>query len=362
MKKLVSFLLVAFLAISLASCGGKDKKEEPKDSSKKIEEQNDKKEEDKKEENKKEEDKKDKDDKKDVKKAEGVPFEGKSGSEMTGTVKIESKWISFEKPLIVESTFDSNVTKVKDKYYIISDGKLKEYQQKGDKVSYIKDIDLPKGYKTITSDDNGIVYVSSFARALIGFKDGEQIFKFDDCDDNLAVHSSGKWGMLYNGLGEIKKVTFNDGNVELKDIENIEGLEELSDVFIGKENIFITGSLKKGEDKFQVVGVYDFDLKLKHMLGSLKDGFDADKIGSLSGMTDTKNGFLAFDSNFRKIIFWKKDGNVIGSIKASDLFGTNYPWITNLDVLEDESILIGMTQDREDKSAKEYLLYTIKGF
>ena len=50
------------------------------------------------------------------------------------------------------------------------------------------------------------------------------------------------------------------------------------------------------------------------------------------------------------------------SAEDSDLFGTSYPWMSSASVMADGSILIGMTEERPDESADEFIVYRLTGF
>ena len=47
---------------------------------------------------------------------------------------------------------------------------------------------------------------------------------------------------------------------------------------------------------------------------------------------------------------------------APDLFGAGYAWIAGAAKQDDGSILVALTQDRDDDSATELLLYRLSGF
>ena len=79
-------------------------------------------------------------------------------------------------------------------------------------------------------------------------------------------------------------------------------------------------------------------------------------------MAETENGFVATDGNMRRIQFWNKEGVHVGDIETKDIFGTGYPWLEDMQLLEDGSILIMVTQEREDKSANELMLFRLTGF
>ena len=74
----------------------------------------------------------------------------------------------------------------------------------------------------------------------------------------------------------------------------------------------------------QKIVVYDYDGNQLLKLGG-EDISSPDKLGSITGMAETENGFVAADGNMREIQFWAKDGTHVGAISTEDIFGVSYP-------------------------------------
>ena len=64
----------------------------------------------------------------------------------------------------------------------------------------------------------------------------------------------------------------------------------------------------------------------------------------------------------REIQFWAKDGTHLGAISTNEIFGVSYPWLEDMQLLDDGSILILLTQEREDESADELMFFRLTGF
>lgn len=79
-------------------------------------------------------------------------------------------------------------------------------------------------------------------------------------------------------------------------------------------------------------------------------------------MAETENGFVAADGNMREIQFWAKDGTHVGAISTEDIFGVSYPWLEDMQLLDDGSLLIMLTQERDDGSANELMFFRLTGF
>ena len=57
-----------------------------------------------------------------------------------------------------------------------------------------------------------------------------------------------------------------------------------------------------------------------------------------------------------------KDGNYVGAVKDKDLFSTKYPWFCDSVLTPEGSIYSVMTDERQDKSADEVVVFQINGF
>ena len=90
-----------------------------------------------------------------------------------------------------------------------------------------------------------------------------------------------------------------------------------------------------------------------------KDGDDW-----LAYITDRGNSEVSLELMriCRNLYIWGPDASVLGSVEAPDLFGARYAWIAGAAKQDDGSILVALTQDRDDDSATELLLYRLSGF
>ena len=64
----------------------------------------------------------------------------------------------------------------------------------------------------------------------------------------------------------------------------------------------------------------------------------------------------------RDVLLWDNNGAFIAEISDGELFDTYYPWFCSSTVLSDGSILTLMTEEREDESATEVIVFQVKGF
>ena len=129
---------------------------------------------------------------------------------------------------------------------------------------------------------------------------------------------------------------------------------------ITNSHIMVAGSMAVEDEGTKIV-VYDYDGNQLLKLGG-EDISSPDKLGSITGMAETENGFVAADGNMREIQFWAKDGTHVGAISTEDIFGVSYPWLEDMQLLDDGSLLIMLTQERDDGSANELMFFRLTGF
>ena len=49
-------------------------------------------------------------------------------------------------------------------------------------------------------------------------------------------------------------------------------------------------------------------------------------------------------------------------VSTDDIFGVGYPWLEDMQLLDDGSLLILLTQKRNDESANELMFFRLTGF
>lgn len=287
----------------------------------------------------------------------GEPFAGGSFSKTVGSFTLNAEWIPFEEPLVVEDVFDAYLAVAGDSYYIITDGRVKEFSLKDNKFVLENELQIDEEYERICTDKNGILYVSRFMRDFIAFKDNEQIFSHKG-PRNVAMHPSGEWGISWFSGPDVEIIFLRDGAMKTEAQKTAE-IEVLRSVDINENYIFASGN--PVESKQQAIFIYDLNGNHKMTLGGKEFG-EPDCLGSITTTIETANGIMALDGNLRNLCFWQPDGTFIGTVSARDLFGTRYPWPSTAVLLPDGSILVGMIEERADESAKEFIVYRMTGF
>lgn len=203
----------------------------------------------------------------------------------------------------------------------------------------------------------GTLYLSEFMESFVAVRDGATLFSHDG-PDYVIMHPSGDWGISYFTGSEVEKIILNGTEMQTEPWAFPE-VDMISSISISEDHIFVAGGAVENNE--HTIFVYDLSGVLQTKLGGTEFGED-DSLGSVTAVVETANGYMALDGNMRTVLFWAPDGTFIGSAEDSDLFGTSYPWMSSASVMADGSILIGMTEERPDESADEFIVYRLTGF
>lgn len=286
---------------------------------------------------------------------EGEKFTTEDHSATAGSFAITSKFVPFEAPLTTFDTFDHNIAAIGDKVYLLSEGKLLECHYDGSVLAFVKQLLLPEDdYEYISATNDGSLWVSGSMNDVIRIKDAVATHTYEDID-NLVMHPSGEWGIDYFVSNECEIVTFSGDTCSATPVVFKEA-DTISHISIDENSIYICASA--ADDSGHKVFVYNKEGVLQKTLCDA----EGEGLGSVTFITQTANGYMGFDGNMRDVIFWDNDGAFIAEISDTDLFGTDYPWFCASTLMSDGSILTVMTEEREDRSATEIIVFNVKGF
>lgn len=299
---------------------------------------------------------------------EGNPFQPILTPQMVGAYTITPEYIPFEEAQGIMKIMEHKFYKMGSQLYHLLDNKMDTYEYSEDGLKFISTLDLEDTYEYISADSNGMLYLSQGISEVVGVKDGQKALQTTITGD-LAMHPSGDWGISFWVNSDTQKITNKDGNLTsepwiltgLNDDASRQGpFSMLDDVEVSNQHILVAGKMAIEEGHTKII-VYDYDGNQLHELGGTEIG-DPDVLGSITGMAETENGFVAIDGNMRTIQFWDKEGTHIGVVQTKDIFGTSYPWLEDMQLLDDGSILVMATQKRSDESANELMLFKLSGF
>lgn len=293
-------------------------------------------------------------------------------SAMVGTYTITPTWIPFSEPVIAKEYFDNQIAVSSSGQLFILDGNtLTEYALNGESYTMGTRLDLDKESSFMSRDNTDTLWISPGISSIIGVKNMQQTVQ-STVKDYLAIAPDGSWGLTHWVSNPIQRVTNVDGNLSAEPwafTPPLEGstLGIISDIAITDTHVMIAGKV----DEEERIAIYDYNGNLQALLGNTEIG-NPDSLGSVTGMVETSNGFVAIDGNMRSIIFWTPDFQVIGNLKPDEVLGTDYPWLSDLVLQPDGSLLVAAAQDQvmpegyelkegEDEPT-EILIFKLTGF
>jgi len=299
---------------------------------------------------------------------EGEPVEPVLAEQMVGSYTIVPEYIPFKEAQGVMQIMDHQFVKQGNQVFHLLENKLDTYEYSESGLEFVSSMELDDDFEYLSGDSSGMLYLSSGIGDVIGVKDGKKALQ-TTVDGDLNMHPSGEWGISFWVNSDTQKIANQGGNLTAepwiltglnKDEERKGLFSMIDDVQITNSHIMVAGSMAVEDEGTKIV-VYDYDGNQLLKLGG-EDISSPDKLGSITGMAETENGFVAADGNMREIQFWAKDGTHVGAISTEDIFGVSYPWLEDMQLLDDGSLLIMLTQERDDGSANELMFFRLTGF
>ena len=286
---------------------------------------------------------------------EGEEFYADDTSVNAGAFTVETQFVPFESPITTFETFEHSVAAIGDRIYVLTEGELNVCHYNGTELVFVEKIDLPEDdYDRIESTSDGRLWVSGGMNDVLCIKDGNIVATYEDID-NLAIHPSGTWGVDFFTSNECNIINFS-GNAFTATPVVFKETKTVMHICVDENNIYVCASA--ADDSGHKVFIYNKSGVLQKTLCDA----DGEGLGSVTFITQTANGYIAFDGNMRDVLLWDNNGAFIKEISDGDLFSTNYPWFCDSAVLDDGTIITIMTDEREDKSATELVAFIVRGF
>lgn len=299
---------------------------------------------------------------------EGEPLEPVLAEQMVGSYTIVPEYIPFKEAQGVMQIMEHQFVKQGDQVFRLLGNKLDTYKYSESGLEFVSSMELENDCEYMSADSSGMLYLSPGIQEVIGVKDGKKALQTTVTGD-LNMHPSGEWGISFWVNSDTQKISNQGGNMTAEPwiLTGLNNAAErkgefsmIDDIQITDSHIMVAGSMA-AEDEGTKIIVYDYEGNQLLKLGGA-DISSPDRLGSITGMAETENGFVAADGNMRAIQFWAKDGTHIGTISTDDIFGVDYPWLEDMQLLDDGSLLILLTQKRNDESANELMFFRLTGF
>ncbi len=278
-----------------------------------------------------------------------------------GSFTLNANQLPIDAPIEAGDIFSGRIAKGADSsVWIGLDGKL-YMAELGEGLTNFKEIDLEgHSFSEMSSDNAGNIYLSDFGSQLVKVDPQGTITAYGS-SDYITMHPSGEWGLGYFVGRSVSKVTISgDSATVQEDFIPADETYTVSNVTITQDYIFLHGSLvDSGTHKVRVL---DLQGNLLYTLGGDDLIENDDFLGSTTTFVQTSNGFMALDGNMRNIVFWDLSGNFISSLDQDVLLSAGYPWLSDADILADGSIIVCFTDERDDMSGVELIIYSLSGF
>ncbi len=291
---------------------------------------------------------------------DGKPFATTDLTAQVGNFTITSTPVPLEEPTQVNDIFSIRVAKIDDsKIYLGYDNMLLQYNL-SDTLTAGEFIALEDTFSEMESDNNGNLFISSLGSNLVKLTPDKSSLTYNNISEMISIHPSGEWGLTYFVNSEVERVDLNGDSAAVSTFKNKDELFDTDTVRFTTNHILLFGN-EIDSDTHKVM-VLDNNKTPLFILGGDDFAEDDDYYGAITDVVETSNGFIVADGNLRDFYFYDLQGNYIGNLSDSDLLGTSYPWISDMQLMDDGSILIAYSQQREDYSGYEVLITKITGF
>ena len=297
---------------------------------------------------------------------DGTPWAPDISPQMVGSFTLTPVFLKAEEPIILNRIMNTSFTVANGLIYTVTKNDLRSYRLGDEGITLENAVKLDEEFELIRTDASGKLYLSQGIWSVF-VHDGFDRINAPDIKNDLVMHPSGEWGISFWVNADPKKVTVQDGIFKAepwvlydltKEETRVGFFKMISDVRITDSYIIVAG--KAADDSGEKIMVYDHDGNELFVLEDTRE--DRSGLGSITGIAETPNGFLATDGNMRDIVLWNARGAYIGKADVKKLLGANYCWLEDMHMMDDGSILIGVSQERADKSADELLFFKLTGF
>ena len=286
---------------------------------------------------------------------------------MAGAFTLTPEYLPIDEPVVLSSIMKTSIAVTNDGIYSVTDDEMRLFTFNGTGgLTLSREEVLDQTYEFVSCDNAGKLYLSPGIWELAIFQGFDKVFQ-SSVKHDLAIHPSGTWGISFWVNSDPMKVTVGDGvmsdepwvltNIN-KDAERQGAFSMISEVEVNENHIIVAGSnVNTGGE---TITIYSHAGEELFNLANTKS--DKTGLGHITGIVETANGFLATDGNMRDIHIWNKEGAYIGTYDAKKLLSANYCWLESMQLLDDGSIILAISQRRDDASGDELVFFRLTGF
>lgn len=298
---------------------------------------------------------------------DGVPYQPSPAAINVGAYDLQAVWLPTETPIFAKDAYNASIAVIDDTVYVLAGQKLRAFTRDVNLLFNAGDpVTLGAEYRLLSASWDGTLYLTDGYYQAMTFKDATaQDFELDGY---LAMHPQGEWGLCYWASSDVKRIAFTEDGMatkpwvltDLDDADSRQGrFSSVQYITITPEHIFVAGSDILTNDAVRIA-MYDLAGNELATFGG-SDWTDDSAFGSVAGIVETGNGILVQDGYYQEYKLFSLDGTFLGSADCDDLLGTDYPWPLSMTPSENGALAL-LSQEREDKSAVELLVFEITGF
>ncbi len=298
---------------------------------------------------------------------DGITFIPSPASVSTASgYTLQAKWLSAGQPIIPTDLYSIGVANADDWVYLLTNQKLLSYRKDGDTLTAAEPLSMDQGYSFIDADTTGSVYLTDGYYSLITLLNGEQ--STASLNGYLAMYPDGVWGLSFWFYNDVNMITFTSDGMATKPwvLSNLSDdtarkgrFSSIAYITISQNHIFVAGT-DASTDYATRIAMYDLDGNELVVFGAT-DWSDDAYIGSVAGIVQTQNGILVQDGSYYSYKLFAMDGTFLGDIPCDKLLGTRSAVPFAMTSTEGGALAV-VSQERDDKSATELLVFEITGF
>jgi len=284
-----------------------------------------------------------------------------------GSFTLELEYLAANEPILSTSEY-MYFTAVNDRVFISNGCALSSYSIGDNGLTLENKVWAPSStHFAIDSDSLGNLYIArALSQAIVCDEELNEITNMRIAG-RIFMHNSGEWG--FSSGTDPAKILLQDDGTYIQEPWVLENLRDdatrrghfrsVYSYFISNSNITVNGTA--ADRDASGVMIYDFNGRERFALEIPPDGW-----GRTGEIVETGNGFILSREHVGQgkhgLHFWNSRGNHIAMIELADLTDLKSPSVEDICLASDGSVLLLISQVRDDLSAEELLVFKLNGF
>ncbi len=298
---------------------------------------------------------------------DGVAYQPAAAAATIGAYELQAAWLPADSSIVTNDAYNGSIAAIGDTVFVLTGKQLRQYTRDGNQLVSTGDpLQLSTDFRFLSASWDGTLYITDGYYQAMSLKDAApQEFELDGY---LAMQPEGQWGLCYWASSDVKRIAFTQDGMASKpwiltklddDTARQGRFSSVQYITITADRIFVAGSDAQSDNATRIA-MYDLDGNELATFGGV-GWSDESAFGSVAGIVQTGNGIIVLDGYYQDFKLFSMDGTFLGAADCDDLLGTDYPWPLVMTPSENGALAL-LSQEREDKSAVELLVFEITGF